>query len=248
LAVRVLCAGERGSRGAEERKNGRTEERKYGGEAGYTEDGGVDEEVEKRVRAIAQRFGLEGRVLPIRSVGVQGDFRTYAHPAVLVGMTDWETLERASTAITNAVREVNRVVYRLAGGEWGSGGKSEGANRRRGEPVKILQFIVKRAFLTRDRLDLLREIDHRATTMLEHYGLMKQIAQMPVVLIPLSPDGVRESVVLRPVETSDFMTARFAMIPMEVAREIARAILELPEIDAVFYDVTHKPPGTTEWE
>ncbi|WP_448259352.1 glutamine-hydrolyzing GMP synthase [Corynebacterium kalidii] len=58
----------------------------------------------------------------VRSVGVQGDGRTYGHPVVLRPVTsedamtaDWtrvpyETLERISTRITNEVAEVNRVV------------------------------------------------------------------------------------------------------------------------------------------
>jgi GMP synthase (glutamine-hydrolysing) len=57
----------------------------------------------------------------VRSVGVQGDGRTYGHPVVLRPVTsedamtaDWarlpyEVLERISTRITNEVREVNRV-------------------------------------------------------------------------------------------------------------------------------------------
>jgi GMP synthase (glutamine-hydrolysing) len=58
----------------------------------------------------------------VRSVGVQGDERTYGHPIVLRPVSsedamtaDWsrlpyEVLERISTRITNEVREVNRVV------------------------------------------------------------------------------------------------------------------------------------------
>nr|WP_218620737.1 glutamine-hydrolyzing GMP synthase [Mycolicibacterium hippocampi] len=58
----------------------------------------------------------------VRSVGVQGDGRTYGHPIVLRPVSsedamtaDWtrvpyEVLERISTRITNEVREVNRVV------------------------------------------------------------------------------------------------------------------------------------------
>jgi GMP synthase (glutamine-hydrolysing) len=58
----------------------------------------------------------------VRSVGVQGDGRTYGHPVVLRPVTsedamtaDWtrlpyEVLERISTRITNEVAEVNRVV------------------------------------------------------------------------------------------------------------------------------------------
>lgn len=58
----------------------------------------------------------------VRSVGVQGDFRTYGHPVVLRPVSsedamtaDWtrlpyDVLERISTRITNEVNEVNRVV------------------------------------------------------------------------------------------------------------------------------------------
>ncbi len=58
----------------------------------------------------------------VRSVGVQGDERTYGHPAVLRPVSsedamtaDWtrlpyDVLARISTRITNEVREINRVV------------------------------------------------------------------------------------------------------------------------------------------
>ena len=61
----------------------------------------------------------------VRSVGVQGDGRTYGHPVVLRPVSsedamtaDWtrvpyEVLERISTRITNEVREINRVVLDL---------------------------------------------------------------------------------------------------------------------------------------
>jgi GMP synthase (glutamine-hydrolysing) len=74
--------------------------------------------------------GLDGAVwqfpvvllADVRSVGVQGDGRTYGHPIVLRPVTsedamtaDWarlpyEVLERISTRITNEVPQVNRVV------------------------------------------------------------------------------------------------------------------------------------------
>ena len=44
------------------------------------------------------------------------------------------------------------------------------------------------------------------------------------------------------------MTARFAEIPLSIARRMADDILQLGGLDAVLYDVTHKPPGTIEWE
>ena len=57
----------------------------------------------------------------VRSVGVQGDGRTYGHPVVLRPVTsedamtaDWarlpyDVMERISTRITNEVAEINRV-------------------------------------------------------------------------------------------------------------------------------------------
>ena len=61
-------------------------------------------------------------IADVRSVGVQGDGRTYGHPIVLRPVSsedamtaDWsrvpyEVLEKISTRITNEVKEVNRVV------------------------------------------------------------------------------------------------------------------------------------------
>jgi GMP synthase (glutamine-hydrolysing) len=71
-------------------------------------------------REIWQAFG----VLPaIRSVGVQGDVRTYAYPLIVRAVTsedamtaDWvrlpyEVLERISSRVINEVDEINRVAY-----------------------------------------------------------------------------------------------------------------------------------------
>ena len=99
--------------------------------------GAVDAErlaILRRADAIARHeltaSGLDGEVwqfpvvllADVRSVGVQGDGRTYGHPIVLRPVTsedamtaDWsrlpfDLLERISTRITNEVPEVNRVV------------------------------------------------------------------------------------------------------------------------------------------
>ncbi len=81
------------------------------------------------VREETTAAGLDGDIwqfpvvllADVRSVGVQGDGRTYGHPIVLRPVSsedamtaDWsrlpyELLERISTRITNEVREVNRV-------------------------------------------------------------------------------------------------------------------------------------------
>src|SRR5262249_40983066 len=87
-------------------------------------------EADAIVRAELTAAGLDRDIwqLPVvlladvRTVGVQGDGRTYGHPIVLRPVTsedamtaDWarlpyELLSRISTRITNEIREVNRVV------------------------------------------------------------------------------------------------------------------------------------------
>jgi GMP synthase (glutamine-hydrolysing) len=71
-------------------------------------------------RELAQVFAV---LTPLRSVGVMGDQRTYAHPVVLRAVTsedfmtaDWarlpyEVLERISSRVVNEVPGVNRLLY-----------------------------------------------------------------------------------------------------------------------------------------
>lgn len=204
LAVRVLCSEASSAQNA---------------------DSGLVSEAQK----VAAAFGLELDVLPLRSVGVQGDGRTYAHPAVVTGPREWKTLEALSTELTNRFPSINRVIYLLG-------------------PTPRPQQNLKAGYLTRDRLDLLRRADAIAMEALERHGLMREVTQMPTVLLPLSSDGARESVVLRPIATSDFMTARFCRLPLAFLDDVRKQLLSLEGIEAVFYDITHKPPGTVEWE
>jgi len=56
-------------------------------------------------------------------------------------------------------------------------------------------------------------------------------------------------VVLRAIETSDFLTARVCEIPWTTLNETADRILKVcPKVSAVYYDVTPKPPATVEME
>ncbi|MDE2740012.1 MAG: glutamine-hydrolyzing GMP synthase [Gemmatimonadota bacterium] len=192
-------------------------------------DPGLALETVAEAQKVAATFGLVLDVLPLRSVGVQGDSRTYAHPAVVTGQREWKTLEALSTELTNNFPSINRVIYLLG-------------------PTPRPQQNIKAGYLTRDRLDLLRRADAISMEALERHGLMEEVTQMPTVLLPLSSDGVQESVVLRPIATSDFMTARFCPLPQAFLDDVCERLLALAGIEAVFYDITHKPPGTVEWE
>ena len=74
--------------------------------------------VNKALQERAKTAGFEGTLLPVRSVGVQGDHRTYNHLAVLAGdyqQKTWEELAALSQGITNNLTDVNRVALLLNG-------------------------------------------------------------------------------------------------------------------------------------
>ncbi|HRS96119.1 MAG TPA: glutamine-hydrolyzing GMP synthase, partial [Candidatus Latescibacteria bacterium] len=198
---------------------------------------GVEEPIEasakEKVRALAGSLGFESEILPVRSVGVQGDERTYRHPVALWrpdgGAVNWEELERLSTRITNTVPEVNRVMLLVY-------------------PRSLPRLKLRARFLDRPRLDLLRLADHAAMSVLVEDGLAGDFFQFPTILIPLGEREEGESVVLRPLESTDVMTASFAILPESSLQRLVSRLAALPVVDAVFYDITHKPPATMEWE
>lgn len=196
----------------------------------------LDEELKRKLSgrisslAIVKENGYSVEVLPVRSVGVQGDSRTYKHPVLLRGVIDFALLGEVSTAITNSVKETNRVVVLL-------GSRCEGQIR-----------LVKRG-ITKEGIALLREADSIVSSSLSE-GDYNRIWQFPVVMLPLKCSGEEGggSIVLRPVISREAMTANFAILERKLLDEITEKLLNLRGVDAVFYDVTNKPPGTIEWE
>lgn len=77
-----------------------------------------------------------------------------------------------------------------------------------------------------------------------------KVWQFPTVLAPLAVnDQGEESIILRPVSSSEAMTANFTELPWPEIQKLGQQLLALsPKISAVFYDLTNKPPGTIEWE
>ena len=178
-------------------------------------------------------FNYQAVLLPIKSVGVQGDARTYRQVVALHdkrGELNYEKLQNLSTELCNVHTATNRVVVLISGGA-----------------INLERATIKLATLTPNRVELLREADYIVRSKMEKYGLIKSVWQFPVVLVPISFHG-GESVILRPVNSTDGMTASFARLPKDVLRRIADDIIKLPGVDAVFLDVTSKPPATIEWE
>ena len=93
---------------------------------------------------------------------------------------------------------------------------------------------------------MLREADALVTRMVRKHGSTTRLA-VPGRPGPAGRGAGRETIVLRPVNSRDGMTADFARVPAAVVDELARR-WNLPRVDAVLYDVTNKPPATIELE
>jgi GMP synthase (glutamine-hydrolysing) len=180
---------------------------------------------------LAPGYGpFEAVRFPLRSVGVQGDGRTYRDVVALAGPLDYPRLQQLGSELCNANTEHNRVMVLLTGH---AGALRDGR--------------VVHAHLTEPRLRRLREADAIVRSTLEESGLTDSVWQFPVISIPLSFGG-GETIVLRPVNSTDGMTANFARLPQDLLLRLAGEIGDLPGVDAVFLDCTDKPPGTIEWE
>jgi GMP synthase (glutamine-hydrolysing) len=110
--------------------------------------------------------------------------------------------------------------------------------------------------VTRERLDLLREVDAIYLQEIRAAGLYDAIWQAFAVLLPVKAVGVMgdartyESVVaLRAVTSRDGMTADWFPFPHDVLGRISsRIINQVRGVNRVTYDVSSKPPATIEWE
>ena len=171
----------------------------------------------------------EGWIIPVKSVGVQGDSRTYA--PVLAIMTDgFETAHAEATELTNRISGVNRVVALVS------------------QKVPFEKQQVYAATITKGRLDLLRDADAIVREISHRSGFDARVWQFPVILIPLGSGDAHDSVVLRPIQSVDGMTADSVAMPADLLREMSARLMSLTPIAGVYYDLTHKPPGTIEWE
>ncbi len=134
-----------------------------------------------------------GWVLPVRSVGVQGDSRTYR---AVLAIDDFPGTAEEAAQLINHSEGVNRVVVTVAGQAGGM----------RTFPAR----------LTSERLARLRYADAIVRRLSHESGFDRQIWQFPVVLIPFGTEDRPDSVVLRPIDSVDGMTANVVRMPEEL--------------------------------
>jgi len=114
--------------------------------------------------------------------------------------------------------------------------------------------------LTPQRVHIVREACAIVEEELEaaaEAGKMEIPWQYFAALLPVRSVGVHgdvraygETVVVRAVQSLDGMSARYSTIPHDVLTKISTRITNAVkgDVNRVVYDITHKPPGTIEWE
>jgi GMP synthase (glutamine-hydrolysing) len=166
-----------------------------------------------------------GYILPVHSVGVQGDSRSYA-PVLAISELD----HARGTELINAHHEVNRVVAMVEA------------------VAPLAQLEVRACSLTPERIGRLRKADAAVRALSHQSGFDHEVWQFPVILMPLGTADKPDSLVLRPVDSIDGMTARSVLMDRTLLERINAALMDIEGVAAIFYDLTHKPPGTIEWE
>ncbi|MBT3293242.1 glutamine-hydrolyzing GMP synthase [Candidatus Peregrinibacteria bacterium] len=171
------------------------------------------------------------KTLPINSVGVQGDGRTYRLAQAMFSdeRTPNEFAYRTAVSAVNSLVNINRMVFCTSHSE-----------------ATKLKFTS--GYITPERAELLREADAIADEEMKNAGLYEEIWQFPVVLLPFGENEGGQSIVLRPIDSKDAMSASAVVLPPDVLKKMTNRILDIEGIDMVFIDLTNKPPGTIEWE
>jgi GMP synthase (glutamine-hydrolysing) len=110
--------------------------------------------------------------------------------------------------------------------------------------------------ITEKKLEILRKADSILCEEVEASKLRETAWQYLTVLTDSKSTGVKgdsraygSTVAVRIVESVDGMTANFSKAPWNLLERISTRITnEIPEVNRVVYDITHKPPATIEWE
>ncbi|XP_055596706.1 GMP synthase [glutamine-hydrolyzing] isoform X2 [Uranotaenia lowii] len=207
--------------------------------------GTTSKEEQDELCRISSCIKLNATLLPVRSVGVQGDKRSYNYAVGLSSndQPNWQDMMFLAKLIPRILHNVNRVCYIF------------------GEAVRYPVQDITHTLLTQNVVAQIRQADHIVNRILLEHECMRKISQMPVILIPVHFDrdpapktpSCQRSIVLRPFVTNDFMTGVPAVpgtdrLPLPVLHKMVDELSQMSGISRILLDLTSKPPGTTEWE
>lgn len=134
-------------------------------------------------------------------------------------------------------------------------GLPEGVYNRSPFPGPGLYLRIVGEPVSKENLDLVREADKSVRDIVKKHGIEKDISQLIVAMLGIKSVGVKgdervygHAIAIRAVETVDFMTANGYYFKKAVMEEIIATLTKHKEIVRVFFDMTPKPPATTEFE
>ena len=110
--------------------------------------------------------------------------------------------------------------------------------------------------VTREKVQILQEVDHIFVNGLKNEGLYDKVWQAGSILLPVNSVGVmgdertyEKVVALRAVESTDGMTADWVHLPYDFLAKVSNQIInKVKGVNRVVYDISSKPPATIEWE
>ncbi|MBF0360460.1 MAG: glutamine-hydrolyzing GMP synthase [Oligoflexia bacterium] len=184
--------------------------------------------------------GLEGLILPIKSVGVQGDQRSFKNPLLLFKSKENKTfvssklIKELSSSLINDHKEINRVLW---------------------APFDDLHFIkrlkTKTNLINQENVKLLQLLDHQIEKILSAYNDIWQSLTVSLPLFDSENDTYNENnqiFVLRAVTSVNAMTADGYDFPKELLEELNISARKIKGVSSLWFDLTSKPPATIEWE
>jgi len=108
--------------------------------------------------------------------------------------------------------------------------------------------------LSTEVIHQLQQADDIVYQILMQYDLLIKLSQVPIILFPCDfGECGKRAICVRTFITNDFMTGVPAVpdvhIPLQALMDMeARIKAQIEGISRVCFDLTSKPPATTEWE
>ena len=206
----------------------------------------IFEEEQKKVGA---KYLVQGTIAPdwIESGGGERDvIKSHHNVGGLPEDVNLEIVEPLRDCYKDEVREMAR--------ELGIPSSERQPFPGPGLAVRVLgELTPKRVEVCREACSIVEEEFELAASE----GKMELPWQYFAVLLPVRSVGVHgdvrvhgETIVIRGVASLDGMSARYSLVPHDVLEKISIRITNTlkGDVNRVVYDVTHKPPGTIEWE
>jgi len=199
----------------------------------------------KAAQDFGARFVLQGTLAPDRiESGATGGAVIKSHHNVGLSMGELQQLHPIDHLFKYEVRALAREI-----------GFPESVWNRQPFPGPGLFLRVVGVPATPDKLDIVRWADARVREILVKHGIYHQLSQLVVAYIGVNTVGVKGdarvyggAIVVRAVETVDFMTANGVHFSDVIESGISDVLTRHSEIVRVWFDPTKKPPATTEME